>query len=69
MAPAGTPPEVITRLNTEINRILRLPDVAEKLSSFGAQIVGSTPEEFAAYLKAEIAKWGKVARDNNIKLD
>src|ERR1019366_3121526 len=69
MAPTGTPPEIINRLNAEINRILRLPDVADKLSSFGAVIVGSTPDEFAAYLKAEIAKWGKVARDNNIKLD
>jgi tripartite-type tricarboxylate transporter receptor subunit TctC len=69
MAPAGTPPAIINRLNAEINRILKLPDVAEKLSSLGAEIVGSTPEEFAAYLKAEIAKWGKVARDNNVRLD
>jgi tripartite-type tricarboxylate transporter receptor subunit TctC len=69
MAPAGTPPEIINRFNLEINRILKLPDVVEKLSSLGAEIVGSTPDEFAAYLKAEIAKWGKVARDNNVKLD
>jgi tripartite-type tricarboxylate transporter receptor subunit TctC len=69
MAPAGTPPEIINRFNLEINRILKLPDVAEKLSSLGAEIVGSTPEEFATYLKAEIVKWGKVARDNNVKLD
>jgi tripartite-type tricarboxylate transporter receptor subunit TctC len=69
MAPAGTPPEIINRFNVEINRILKLPDVAEKLSSLGAEIVGTTPDEFATYLKAEIAKWGKVARDNNIKLD
>lgn len=69
MAPAGTPPAIIDRLNAEINRILQQPDVAEKLSSFGAEIVGSTPDEFAAYLKDEIVKWGKVARDNDIKLD
>jgi tripartite-type tricarboxylate transporter receptor subunit TctC len=69
MAPAGTPPEIINRFNVEINRILKLPDVAEKLSSLGAEIVGTTPDEFATYLKAEIAKWGKVARDNNVKLD
>ena len=50
-------------------RILKQPDVSEKLSSLGADIVGSTPEEFDRYLKAEIAKWGKVARDNNIRLD
>lgn len=69
MAPAGTPPEVIKRLNLEINRILKMPDVAEKLESLGAIIVGSTPEEFGEYVKTEIAKWGKVARDNNVSLD
>lgn len=69
MAPAGTPPEIIKRLNVEINRILKMPDVAEKLESLGAIIVGSTPEEFGEYVKTEIAKWGKVARDNNVSLD
>jgi tripartite-type tricarboxylate transporter receptor subunit TctC len=63
------PADIVQRLNTEIVRILKQPDVAEKLSSLGADIVGSTPEEFDRYLKAEIAKWGKVARDNNIRLD
>ena len=69
MAPAGTPPDIIAKLNTEINRIIRLPDVSEKLQALGAEIVGSTPEEFAAYVKSEIVKWGKVARDNNVTLD
>jgi tripartite-type tricarboxylate transporter receptor subunit TctC len=69
MARAGTPPEIIARLNTEINRILKMPDVAEKLQGLGAIIVGSTPEEFDKYVKAEIDKWGKVARDNNVTLD
>ena len=69
MATAGTPPDVVARLNAEYNRILKMPDVAAKLESLGAEIVGGTPDEFATYLKAEIAKWGKVARDNNVKLD
>ena len=69
MVPAGTPPEIVKRLNVEINRILKMPDVAEKLQNLGAIIVGSTPEEFNKYVKDEIAKWGKVARDNNIALD
>lgn len=69
MVPAGTPPEIVKRLNVEINRILKMPDVAEKLQNLGAIIVGSTPEEFDKYVKDEIAKWGKVARDNNIALD
>jgi tripartite-type tricarboxylate transporter receptor subunit TctC len=69
MGPGGLPPEITNRLNSEIVRILKMPDVAEKLASLGADIVGSTPDEFATYLKAEIAKWGKVAHDNNIRLD
>ncbi len=69
MATGGTPPDIVARLNTEINRILKMPDVAEKLEGLGAVIVGSTPEEFDRYVKTEIAKWGKVARDNNVTLD
>ena len=69
MVPAGTPRPVITRLNADINRILKMPDVADKLKALGAVIVGSSPEEFDSYVKDEIAKWGKVARDNNIALD
>ena len=69
MVPAGTPRPVIARLNADINRILTMPDVAEKLKSLGAMIVGSTPEAFDAYVKDEIAKWGKVARDNSIAVD
>jgi tripartite-type tricarboxylate transporter receptor subunit TctC len=68
MVPAGTPPAVVQRLHTEIVRILKMPDVAERLHSLGAEIIGSTPEEFAAYLKSEIDKWGKVARSTNSKL-
>jgi tripartite-type tricarboxylate transporter receptor subunit TctC len=69
MVPAGTPPEIVKRLNVEINKILKMPDIAAKLEGLGAIIVGSTPEEFDKYVKDEIAKWGKVARDNNIALD
>ncbi len=69
MGPGGLPSDIVNRLNSEIVRILKMPDVAEKLSSLGADIVGSSPEEFDKYLRAEISKWGKVARDNNIRLD
>jgi tripartite-type tricarboxylate transporter receptor subunit TctC len=69
MAPAGTPPAIINRLNSEILKILKMPDVAEKLKGFGAETVGSTPKQFETYVKSEIAKWGKVARDNNVTLD
>jgi tripartite-type tricarboxylate transporter receptor subunit TctC len=69
MAPAGTPKAVIDRLNTEILRILKLPDIRDKLSALGADIVGSTPEEFAKYLRDEITKWRRVAKQANVRLD
>lgn len=69
MGPAGMPADIVKRLNAEIIRILKLPDIAERLSSMGADIVGSSPEEFDKYLRAEISKWGKVSRENNIRLD
>jgi tripartite-type tricarboxylate transporter receptor subunit TctC len=69
MGPANLPPEIVARLNTEIVKILKQPETAAKLTSMGADIVGSTPEEFASYLKNEVAKWGKVAHENNITLD
>jgi tripartite-type tricarboxylate transporter receptor subunit TctC len=69
MGPAGMPADIVKRLNVEIIRILKLPDIAERLSSMGADIVGSSPEEFDKYLRAEISKWGQVARENNIRLD
>ena len=69
MVPAGTPKPIVARLNAEINKILQMPDVAAKLKGLGAIIVGSTPEQFDQYVKDEIIKWGKVARDNNIALD
>jgi tripartite-type tricarboxylate transporter receptor subunit TctC len=69
MVPAGTPKPIVARLNAEINKILQMPDVAAKLKGLGAIIVGSTPEQFDQYVKDEISKWGKVARDNNITLD
>jgi tripartite-type tricarboxylate transporter receptor subunit TctC len=69
MGPGGMPRDIVVRLHAELGRILKMPDVSEKLSSLGAEIVAGTPEEFAAYLQAEIAKWGKVARDANVKLD
>jgi tripartite-type tricarboxylate transporter receptor subunit TctC len=69
MGPKGMPPEIVARLNTEILKILKMPDIQEKMSGLGAQVVGSTPQEFSTYLTAEIGKWGKVARESNIKLD
>ena len=69
IAPAGTPKEVIARLNREIVEILKQKDVAEKLNAQGALPVGDTPEQFGAYIKAEIEKWGAVVRSSNIKAE
>jgi tripartite-type tricarboxylate transporter receptor subunit TctC len=69
VAPAATPREVVARLNREIVDILKTPDMADKLNGQGALPVGDTPEQFAAYIKAEIAKWGAVVRGSNIKVD
>jgi tripartite-type tricarboxylate transporter receptor subunit TctC len=69
MTRSGAPQPVVDRLHAETIRILRLPDVREKLEALGGEIVGSSPSEFAAYLKSEIAKWGKVAKIANIRLD
>ena len=67
--PAGAPAEVIAKLNREIVAILHLPDVVERLSAQGAEPVGSTPEEFAAYIRSETAKWAKVVRESGAKAE
>ena len=67
LAPAGTPRAVITRLHAEIAKVLQQADIRDRLSKDGAEPVASTPEEFAAFIKAETAKWAKVVRDAGIK--
>jgi tripartite-type tricarboxylate transporter receptor subunit TctC len=69
VAPAKTPKEIITRLNREIVEILKQKDVEDKLVSEGAIPVGDSPEQFAAYIAAEIKKWGAVVKSANIKAD
>lgn len=68
VAPAGTPKPVIDKLAAETQRILKLPDVNERLSGLGAEPVGDRPEQFAAHIKSEIAKWAKVIKDANVEL-
>ncbi|MCJ8150896.1 MULTISPECIES: Bug family tripartite tricarboxylate transporter substrate binding protein [Shinella] len=68
-APAGTPAEVIARLNQSANTALKDPAVAERMKEFSATIVGSTPEELGAHVKAEIAKWTPIVRDAKIQMD
>ena len=68
VAPAGTPKTAVDKLAAETQRILKLPDVNERLSALGAEPVGDTPAQFAAHIKSEIAKWAKVIKDANVEL-
>ncbi len=66
---AKTPPAVVAKLNAEVVRILKLPDVIEKLAVAGVEIQTSTPKDWGDFVKAEIAKWAKVVKDAGIKLE
>jgi len=67
LAPAGTQPQIVARLHGEIVRALRDPEVGKRLAADGADAVGSSPEEFAAFIKSESEKWAKVASAAGIK--
>jgi tripartite-type tricarboxylate transporter receptor subunit TctC len=67
VAPAGVPKTIVDKIAAEVARIVKLPDVAERFQLDGAESVGSTPKEFAAFLKTETLKWSEVIKDAGIK--
>jgi tripartite-type tricarboxylate transporter receptor subunit TctC len=69
LVPAGTSTAIIDRLNAEINRMLQLPDVRDRLTALGAEIIGGTPMEFAEHIQHEIPKWAKVIKDAGVRLE
>ena len=69
MAPAGTPPEIVTRLNAEAAKALQAPEVREKLAALGFEIQSSTPQEFATLLKSETEKWAKVIKASGARAE
>jgi len=69
LAPAGTPRNLINRLNGELVKIMHAPELREKLAATGTEPLTSTPEEFSAYIRKEIAKWGDVIRKAGVKAD
>jgi tripartite-type tricarboxylate transporter receptor subunit TctC len=66
LAPAGTPKEIVARMQREIEKIVNLPEVQERLSASGAEPVASTPEQFASYIASEVAKWDRVVKQAKI---
>jgi tripartite-type tricarboxylate transporter receptor subunit TctC len=66
LVPAATPKEIVDFLNREIVKVMALPDVKQKSAQLGFDVVANSPQEFAAYIKADIAKWGKVIKDAGI---
>jgi tripartite-type tricarboxylate transporter receptor subunit TctC len=69
VAPAGTPPAIVTRLNSEIAKIMKRPDVEQKLEALGADATATSPREFAAFIDSEIARWAGVVKVSGAKLD
>ncbi len=66
LAPAGTPKEIVARMQREIEKIVNLPEIQERLSASGAEPVASTPEQFGAYIASEVAKWERVVKQAKI---
>jgi tripartite-type tricarboxylate transporter receptor subunit TctC len=69
LAPAGTPPAIIARLNAEANRWLASPDAKDKLLAQGANAAGGSPDDFARFIASETTKWAKVVKDSGAKVD
>src|SRR5260370_38453921 len=66
--PTGTPKSIVEFLHREVVKVMAMPDAREKLASMGFDPVGSTPEEFTAWIRSEIPRWAKVIRDANIEV-
>jgi tripartite-type tricarboxylate transporter receptor subunit TctC len=67
--PAGMPPAIVARLNGEVQRIMQSPEIQKRLETEGAKFIPMTPDQFATFQKAELAKWAKTIKDSNIKVD
>jgi len=67
--PASTPRPIVTRLNTEIVKVIHAPELRDRMMGLGFEVVGGRPEELGAFLKAEIVKWSKVIKDSGAKVD
>jgi tripartite-type tricarboxylate transporter receptor subunit TctC len=66
---AGTPAPVVARLNAELKKVLSIPDIRSKIVDLGGEVIANPPEEFASWMKENIASWGAVVREANIKVE
>ncbi len=69
VVPAGTPPDIAQRLNTEVVKILKSPEVRARFADYGLEAMGNSSEEFARAMRMEYDKWGRIARDNQIRVE
>jgi len=69
LAPAGTPKDIVARLNAEFNKALQQPALRKRLGDEGADPVGGTPEQFASLIKDDLTRWGKIVKDSGVKVD
>ena len=69
LAPAGTPPAIIAKINGEVTKWLATPEAKDKLTAQGANAAGGSPQDFAKHIQAETAKWAKVVKDSGAKVD
>ncbi len=69
VAPAGTPQPIINKLHADITQVLQSPDVREKLTSAGVEVIGGTPEQLAQFIKAEVAKWTRLVKFSGARID
>ena len=69
LAPAKTPPEIVKRMNEEINKAMRMPDTAKRMDAQGIDVVGGTPEAARVFIERQMDVWAKVVKDNNIQAD
>ena len=65
----GTPTDIINRVNAEVTRILRLPDIRDRILATGNEPAPTTPEEFGAFIKAEVSKWIRVLKESNTQVN
>jgi tripartite-type tricarboxylate transporter receptor subunit TctC len=69
LGPANLPKDVVAKLNADINKALKGPELAKKLGDQGADVAGSTPEQFAKLIRDDITRWGKIVKESGAKVD